>query len=85
MRKQLTLRARKIVEDCGPTSTEATILKLSIPNCLELSPEEVRLATGLSKGKVQRIRKSKTASLFSWDMRDNYYQRLVLKSTQMVY
>ena len=85
VRKQLTLRARKIVEDCGPTSTEATILKLSIPNCLELSPEEVRLATGLSKGKVQRIRKSKTASLFSWDMRDNYYQRLVLKSTQMVY
>lgn len=85
VRKRLILRAGSIVQNSGPTSTEATILKLSIPHCSKLAPDEVKSATGLSIGKIRKIRKSKTASLFSWDMHDNYYQRLVLKSTQMVY
>lgn len=81
-------RCRKICQDDsigGKPGTQATYLYLSLPFCPFLSEGDCALATGLSRGKIKRLATLAEGSLFAWNVDEDYYERLALKSSKQVY
>ena len=89
LKAELLARAKVIVEkgEADPDfETERAILLLTIPDCPTLTPEEVSDVTGLIISEIRALRSSNGPSfLYAWDASDHYYERLQLKSSQMVY
>lgn len=89
LRTELFLHAKAIIEK-GKTNpdfeTERSILLLALPDYPSATPGEINEATGIDVAEIVAIRKSNTPGLlFAWNASDHYYERLQLKSSQMVY
>lgn len=89
LKAELLSRAKVIVEtgEADPDfETERAILMLTLPDCPTASPEEVGEVTGLTVSEIKALRNSNGPNmLFAWNASDHYYERLQLKSSQMVY
>lgn len=89
MKRELLVRVRELV-DLGVTdqrhNAERVMLRLCIPFMPGLTVQEIYDAVNLSKGKVQHLLGSRcNPSLFAWNANDNYYERLQMKASQVVY
>lgn len=86
MRRMLLEQSARICMD-AKRETESAILKLSIPHCLYLNADEVKLGTGISKKNIEAMRNTQPCSFISWglDSDNEYYKKLVQKRNQMVY
>lgn len=91
LKTQLLERARQLIELGGSnreSETERTILLLSLPTFPGASVQTIAKAMGdgHSRKAVQSMREGRSQpSMFTWDASDNYYERLLLKSSQSVY
>lgn len=66
--------------------TERSILLLALPDYPSATPEVISATTGIDVSDIVRIKDSNTPGLvFAWNANDHYYERLQLKSSQMVY
>ncbi|WP_157535638.1 antiviral reverse transcriptase Drt3b [Microbacterium sp. Root1433D1] len=91
MKTELLERARELI-DYGKSNregeTERTILLLSLPTFPGASVQEIAKAMGdgHSRKAVQAMREAGShPSMFTWNASENYYERLLLKSSQSVY
>lgn len=91
LKTELLQHARSLIrygEGAREHETARTILLLSLPTFPGASMKEIASAMGdgFSQTKVRRLKESNVhPSMFSWNASDNYYERLLLKSTQFVY
>jgi hypothetical protein len=88
VRGRLLARVREIV-DLGAVdpdyATQRALLRLAIPENLMLEPHEVSVSVGLLPAQVAELRSSAGTAVFDWDVNDHYFERLLLKSSRMVY
>ncbi|MGF3057580.1 antiviral reverse transcriptase Drt3b [Microbacterium sp. YY-01] len=91
LKQELLDRARILIEN-GAEHREyeaaRAILRLSLPTFPGASAKEISKAmgNGISERKVKHLQEVRRGpSMFSWDASENYYERLLLKSTQFVY
>lgn len=91
MKSQLLDRARELIE-FGESNREGetarAILLLSLPTFPGASAQEIAKAMGdgHSRTAVRSMKETASSpSMFSWNASDNYYERLLLKSSQSVY
>lgn len=84
LRIELLQQIEEIVAD-PLRETEAAILKLSIPWCPFLEDFEIIRATRISENQLKNILSSTSSSLFNWEVDSEYYGRLLLKSSLLVY
>lgn len=89
LEKELLEHARSII-DLGDRdvvwAAQRSILMLSIVVMPGGSISNISEATSISKGMVAAIRRQRiNSSLYSWNANDHFYERLQLKSSQMVY
>lgn len=91
LKQELLDQARVLIEDGADHrehETARAILRLSLPTFPGASAKEISKAmgNGVSEKKVKLLQEARRGpSMFSWDASKNYYERLLLKSTQFVY
>lgn len=88
-KEELLCRAKVIVGQGAldpDFETQRAILLLALPDYGSASPKEVSEVTGLSATEIDTLRRSAGPNmLFAWNASDHYYERLQLKSSQLVY
>ncbi|WP_305794137.1 antiviral reverse transcriptase Drt3b [Salinibacterium sp. UTAS2018] len=88
VRDQLLARVRKII-DLGANdpdyATQRALLRLALSENLTLTPSEAGDSLGLLPSQVLELRGSTGTLIFDWGVNDHYFERLLLKSSRMVY
>ncbi|MBX3311081.1 MAG: RNA-directed DNA polymerase [Cryobacterium sp.] len=91
LKQELLDQARALIEkgsEHRENEAARAILRLSLPTFPGASAKEISKAmgNGVSEKKVKLLQEVRRGpSMFSWDASENYYERLLLKSTQFVY
>lgn len=89
LREEL-LEHAKLIVDLGAVNrdreTERAILLLALPHFEAANAEKIADVTGLAVNEVVMLRDSNSPNpLFAWDASDHYYERLQMKTAQLVY